>query len=69
MSIYRFVLRVPGDQVEQLGALPLRDDRDAIAFAESVVRDMVQGNPAQQPVVMEVIDGDRTVGRIQTDNS
>ena len=67
MSIYRFVLRVPGDQLEELGALPMRDDRDAVAFAQSVVRDMTQGNPAQQAAVMEVIDGKRTVGRIGSD--
>ena len=68
MSIYRFVLRVSGAQVEALGALPLRDDREAIAFAQSVVRDMIQGAPSQEvsPVV-EVISGGRTVGRIQAD--
>jgi hypothetical protein len=69
MSIYRFVLRVPGDQIEELGALPMRDDREAVAFARSVVREMTQGNPAQQAAVMEVIDGRRTVGHIQTDSS
>jgi hypothetical protein len=67
MSIYRFVLRVPGDQIEELGALLLRGDGEAVAFAESLVRDMVQGSPAQQGAVMEVIDGERTVGRIQTE--
>jgi hypothetical protein len=48
MSIYRFVLRTPGGQVEELGCLPLPDDREAVAFGQSVVRDMIQGTPPQQ---------------------
>jgi hypothetical protein len=64
MSIYRFVLRIPGDEIEELGALPLSGDGEAVAFAASVVRDMKQGNPDQRQAVMEVIDGERTVGRI-----
>jgi hypothetical protein len=69
MSIYRFVFRVPGAPVEELGALSLRDDREAIAFGRSVVRDMVKGATPQQVAVMEVIDGERTIGRIGPDNS
>jgi hypothetical protein len=65
MSIYRFVLRSRSGEVEVLGCLPLPDDRQAVAFGKSVVRDMVQGTPPQQAAVMEVIEGDdRTVGRI-----
>jgi hypothetical protein len=65
MSIYRFVLRSRSGKVEELGCLPLPDDREAVAFGKSVVQDMVQRTPPQQAVVMEVIEGDdRTVGRI-----
>jgi hypothetical protein len=64
MSIYRFVLRSRSGEVEELGCLPLRDDREAVAFGKSVVQDMVQGAAPQQAAVMEVIEGDdRTVGR------
>jgi hypothetical protein len=70
MSIYRFVLRSRSGEVEELGCLPLPDDREAVAFGKSVVQDMVQGAApqqaaVQQAAVMEVIEGhDRTVGRI-----
>ena len=64
MSVYRFVLRGPGAEVEELGALPLRDDTEAVAFGQSVVRDMVQGVLPQQAAVVEVIEGERTVSRI-----
>jgi hypothetical protein len=64
MRIYRFVLRGPSAEIEELGAIPLRDDKEAVAFGQSVVRDMVQGALPQQAAVVEVIDGERTVGRI-----
>ena len=64
MSVYRFVLRGSGAQVEELGALTLRDDMEAVAFGRSVARDMVQGLLPQQATVVEVIEGERTVSRI-----
>jgi hypothetical protein len=67
MSIYRFVLCGPGAAVEELGSLLLRDDSEAVAFGQSVVRDMVQGASPQQAAVVEVIDGERTVSRIDRD--
>jgi hypothetical protein len=69
MSIYRFVLRSHGAQVEHLGALPLRNDGEAVEFGRAVVRDMSQGVSPQKAAVMEVIDGERTVGRIGPDSS
>jgi len=36
MSIYRFVLRTPGSQVEELGIMPLPDDKDAVVFGERI---------------------------------
>jgi hypothetical protein len=64
MSVYRFVLRGPSAQVEELGALTLRDDTEAVAFGRSVAQDMVQGLLPQQAAVVEVIEGERTVSRI-----
>jgi hypothetical protein len=64
MSIYRFVLRSRAGRVEELGYLPLPDDGEAVAFGKLVVQDMIQGAPPQQAPVVEVIDGERTVGRI-----
>jgi hypothetical protein len=64
MSIYRFVFRAGGVHVETLGALPLRNDREAVAFGRSVVRDLVQGASPQEAAVLEVLDGERTVSRI-----
>jgi hypothetical protein len=73
MSIYRFVLRSGSGQVEELGCLPLPDDREAVAFGKLVVEDMiqdlVQGTLPPHAPVMEVIDGERTVGRIGPSNS
>jgi hypothetical protein len=68
MSVYRFVLRGPGAKFEELGALPLTDDTEAVTFGQSVARDMVQGASPQQAAVIEVIDGERTVGRINPDD-
>ena len=64
MSIYRFVLRSGTGRVEELGCLPLPDDGEAVAFGKLVVQDMIQGAPPHQVLFMEVIDGERTVGRI-----
>ena len=77
MSIYRFVLRSGSGQVEELGCLPLPDDREAVAFGKLVVQDivqdmaqdLVQGSLRPPAPVMEVIDGERTVGRIGPANS
>jgi len=42
MSIYRFVLRTPGGQVEELGSCRCPNDKEAVAFGETVIREMVQ---------------------------
>jgi hypothetical protein len=69
MSIYRFVLRSRAGQVEELGFMPLLDDREAVAFGETVVRELVEGSPTPHAgSVMEVTSGERSVGSIQTDN-
>jgi hypothetical protein len=66
VGIYRYVLHVAGVKDEELGDLPLGDDREAVAFGQSVVRDMVQGAFPRQTSVIEVIEGERTVSRIAT---
>jgi hypothetical protein len=68
MISYRFVLRSHGGQVEDLGHMGMRDDREAIAFGESVVREMVADSPTPDARgLLEVIDGARVVGRIQSE--
>jgi hypothetical protein len=63
MSIYHFVLRSPTGQVEELGFLPLADDTEAVSFGKTVIREIVQENPALYAgVVMKVTEGDRGVG-------
>jgi len=66
MSIYRFVLRNHGGQVEELGYMPLPDDGEAVAFGESVARELAAENPRPYAgSVMEVTDGERAIGSIQ----
>lgn len=66
MSIYRFVLRNPGRQVEELGCITLPDDGEAVAFGEAVVREITADSSApSEGLVMEVTDGERIVGRIE----
>jgi hypothetical protein len=70
MSIYRFVLRNANGEVEQLGFMPLPDDKEAVAFGETMVRELVEGNPTPYvDSVMEVSDGGRAVGNIQADSA
>jgi len=54
--------------VEELGFMPLPNDKEAVAFGETVIREMVQGN-LQAGTVMEVTDDERAVGGIQPDQS
>jgi hypothetical protein len=68
MGVYRFVLTTPSAQVEELGTMTLRDDKEAVAFGNLVVREMMEGLPRPAPQVMEVIAGKRTVARIGSDD-
>jgi len=66
MSIYRFVLRNPAGQVEELGFLPLPDDREAVAFGKTVGRELAQGKPASHTgSFMVVTEDERPVGKIR----
>jgi hypothetical protein len=65
MSVYRFVLQQNG-QLEELGTIPLPDDNEAIAFGKTVVREMVENDPAPYAgAIMDVIEGERAVGSIR----
>jgi hypothetical protein len=65
MSIYRFVLRGPSGQLDDLGFMPLFDDRAAVAFGETMAQEIAQENPPPPPgSVIEVTDAERTVGNI-----
>jgi hypothetical protein len=65
LSVYRFVLRQNG-QLEELGTIPLPDDREAIAFGKSVAREMAENDPAPYAgAIMVVIEGERAVASIR----
>lgn len=64
MSVYRFVLRNPGGQVEELGFLPLPDDGEAVAFGKTVGRELARGEP-HMGSVMVVTEDERPVGKIR----
>jgi hypothetical protein len=65
--IYHFVLRSRAGQVEELGFMPLVDDREAVAFAETVIQDLAEGSPTLHAgSVMEVTSGERSVGSIRS---
>jgi hypothetical protein len=64
MSVYRFVLRSRRGQIEELGFLPLPDDREAVAFGKTVGRELAQGEP-HTGSVMVVTEDERPVGKIR----
>jgi hypothetical protein len=61
---YRFVIR-SGDNVESLGAMPLRDDDEARLFGSAVIRDLM-GNAAARyaAYTMDIVQGERAVASI-----
>ena len=66
MNIYRFFMHNPGGQVEELGFMPLLDDSEAVAFGETMVRDLVRENSSPYAdSVVEVSEGGRTVSNIR----
>jgi hypothetical protein len=66
MSIYNFVMRDRCGEVEELGDMALSGDKEAIAFAKAVVREMTQGSPTSQVgSIMVVSNGLRAVGKIR----
>jgi hypothetical protein len=70
MSVYHFVLRSPAGQRDDLGFMPLFDDRAAVAFGEAMVREMAQEHPAPLAgSVIEVTEGKRAVGSVEPDKS
>ncbi len=64
MRPYRFALRTTEPEPEYLGALALPDDSEALAFGQELVQDLVERAKIPPPLVVEVIEGDRTVGEI-----
>jgi hypothetical protein len=68
MSIYCFVLRNRSGRVEELGCLPLPNDREAVAFGEAILREAMGGNRTVCPdSALDVIEDERTVAKIQFD--
>ena len=61
MCIYCSIVRNLDRQVEELGRVPLPDDRKAVGFAATVVRDLVAESPTSHAgLVVEVTDGNHT---------
>jgi hypothetical protein len=64
MSPYRFTLQKDDTRIEELGAMALADDREALAFGRGIARDLA-GDPGQQEgVAVAVINGTRIVRTI-----
>jgi hypothetical protein len=65
MSIYHFVMRSGGGEVEELGFVPLPDDAEAVAFGEKVILESKHGSQTDHSgSVMVVTDGQRDVVEI-----
>jgi|RhiMethySRZTD1v2_1073278.scaffolds.fasta_scaffold762490_1 hypothetical protein len=62
MQPYRFALQNDGKQIEELGSMAMPDDRDAVAFAELIARDLANGS--QRGWAVAIVKGTRTVRSI-----
>jgi hypothetical protein len=64
MPLYRFALRTTAPEPEYLGAIALRDDDEAVAFAEQVARDVASDLEREPGLAVTIIKSERTVGSI-----
>jgi hypothetical protein len=62
MQPYKFAL-LAGARAEELGAMGMRDDSEAIAFGEQLARDLASAKQRKDSAVA-IIQGERTVGSI-----
>ena len=61
---YRYVIH-SGDNVEALGAMPLKDDGEARLFGVGVIRDLMENAAARYATyTMDIIQGERAVASI-----
>jgi len=64
MPYYNFVL-YDGKEMDALGAMALRGDPDALAFAERIIQDIICGQPERYSGwFVEVTNARRSVSRI-----
>lgn len=65
MPVYCFAIQRDGSDVETLGALPLSDDAQSLAFAKGVINDMTSGGGTYDASwIMNITEGKRGVGRV-----
>ena len=65
MPAYHFILFEGAAQTERLGSIELRDDTDAVAFGEQVIRDMKRSGPVLcAGWTMKIMEGERTAGEV-----
>jgi Domain of unknown function (DUF6894) len=68
MLSYHFAMRKNGTgQVEGLGFMVLADDSEALAFAEQVIRDLMNEDRNYASWTMDITDGERPVGSVPID--
>lgn len=62
MHRYHFTLQNNGSQIDDLGAVVLTDDAEALDFGQRVIRELLHENPQQHARwTMDITDGQRTI--------
>ena len=65
MPYYHFDIQDSVGEVEDLGGMFLTDDAEAVAFGETVIRDLLRDNPRSYArSTMRVTQGERAVRTI-----
>ncbi len=65
MPVYDFALRNDAEESENLGAMALADDDEAIDFGRETIGLIMKGDASEYAAaVMEINEGDRAVAQI-----
>ena len=65
MPIYDFALRHDAEESENLGAMALADDDEAVDFGRETIGLIMQGDVSEYAAaVMQINEGDRAVAQI-----
>ncbi len=66
MLFYHFAICSNGNLVEELGDVPLPDDRDAFAFAKQVIRECLADSDTKiyEGCTMDITESKREVGGV-----
>jgi hypothetical protein len=67
MRFYRFALRDSDSQIEEIGAMALPDDTEAVSFGKGIVQDLARAPLPQPGLALAVINDDRIVGVIHVE--